>query len=106
VFEVSKQALQVCAQVSKSSWRKYLTHLAEFIRKEWTVGIPLGEFTNYHEPLDLRKVQGRYSDVFPKGSKLRRGGAIDQDPEGHWIHTHIVDRGFVSQSSKLFQQES
>jgi hypothetical protein len=38
-------------------------------------------------------VQGRYDDVFPKGSKLRRGGAIDQDHEGRWIHMHIVDRG-------------
>jgi hypothetical protein len=64
-----------------------------------------GEFANHRKPLDLGKVQGRYDDVFPKGSKLRRGGAIDQDHEGRWIHTYIVDRGFVSRSSKLLQQE-
>jgi hypothetical protein len=39
-----------------------------------------------------------------KGLKLRRGRAVDQDHEGRWIHTHIVDRGFVSRSSKLLQQ--
>jgi hypothetical protein len=95
VFEVFKQALQVCTQVNKSSWRKYLIHFAEFIRKERTVEIPQGEFANHRKPLDLGKVQGRYDDVFPKGSKLRRGGAIDQDHEGRWIHMYIVYRGFV-----------
>jgi hypothetical protein len=96
VFEVSKQALQVCTQVKKSSWRKYLTHLTQFIRKERTVGIPLGEFANHRELLDLGKVQGRYDDIFPKGSKLRRGGAVDQDRKGRYIHTHIMDWGFMS----------
>jgi hypothetical protein len=40
-----------------------------------------------------------------KGLKLRRGGAVDQDYEGRWIHTHIVDQGFASRSSKLLQRE-
>jgi hypothetical protein len=61
---------------------------------------------NHRKPLDLGKEQGRYGDVFPKGSKLRRGKAIDQDHEGHWIHTHIVDRGFASRSFKILHQES
>jgi nitrate reductase assembly molybdenum cofactor insertion protein NarJ len=77
VFEVFKQALQVCTQVNKSSWRECLIHFTEFIRENGRSRIPLGEFTNHHESLDLAKVQGRYNDTFPKCSKFRRGGAID-----------------------------
>jgi hypothetical protein len=61
---------------------------------------------NHRKTLDLGKVQGRYGDVIPKGSKLRRGGAVDQDHEGHWIHMHIVDRGFASRSFKIMDHES
>jgi hypothetical protein len=61
---------------------------------------------NHRKTLDLGKVQGRYGDVIPKGSKLRRGGAVDQDHEGRWIHMHIVDRGFASRSFKIMDHES
>jgi hypothetical protein len=54
-----------------------------------------GDFAKFHGPSDLGEVQGRYSDVFPKGSKLRRGRAIDQDHKDRGIYTYIVYRGFV-----------
>jgi hypothetical protein len=61
------------AQVNKSSWRKYLIHFAEFIRKERTVGIPRGEFANHRKPLDLGKVQGRYDECIPKRFQAQEG---------------------------------
>jgi hypothetical protein len=104
VVGVFKQALQGCVQVNKSSWRKYLIEFVEFIREEWTVGIPRGDFATSHESSDLGNMQGSYDDVFPKGLKLRRGGAIDQDHKGRWIHTCIVGRGFIGRTSKILQQ--
>jgi hypothetical protein len=32
---------------------------------------------NFREPLDCEKEQGRYGEVFPEGSKLRRDRTID-----------------------------
>jgi hypothetical protein len=66
VVGVFKQALQGCAQVNKSSWRKYLIHFAEFIRKERMVGIPRGEFANHRKPLDLGKGAGKIQRCIPK----------------------------------------
>jgi hypothetical protein len=90
VVGVFKPTLQGCVQVKKSSWRKYLIKFAEFIREERTIGILRGGFATSREPSYLGKVQGRYNNVFPRGSKLRRGRAVDQDHEGRWIHKHIM----------------
>jgi hypothetical protein len=45
-------------------------------------------------------VQGRYDDVFPKGSKLRRGRTVDQGHEDCWIDSNIVCRDFVSRRAE------
>jgi hypothetical protein len=69
----------VCAE----SKRLQCLDVLKGCRKECVQGdILRGEFVNHRKPLDPRKVQGRYGDVFPKGSKLRRGRAVDQDHEG------------------------
>jgi hypothetical protein len=73
----SSGCCKFASEVNKSSWRKCLFHSAGFIRKEQMVGILRGEFVNHRKPLDLGKAQGRYGSVFPRGSKLRRGGAFD-----------------------------
>jgi hypothetical protein len=41
----------------------------------------------FRGPLDLERVQGRYADVFSKGSKLRRGRTVDLSHEDHRIYT-------------------
>jgi hypothetical protein len=46
--------------------------------KSRTIEILQGEFANHHEPLDLGELQGRYGDVFPKDSKLRRAFPLIQ----------------------------
>jgi hypothetical protein len=53
---------------------------------------------NFREPLDLTEEQGRYDEVFPKGSKLRRGRTIDPSHKGRWIYTWIPYRGFMGGS--------
>jgi hypothetical protein len=58
--------------------RSTLISCAEILRgKERTVEILRGEFKNFHEPSDLLEKQGRYGEVFLKGSKLRRGRTVD-----------------------------
>jgi hypothetical protein len=75
-------------------------------RKERTVEILRGDFANHREPLDLAEVQGGYGEYFSsKGSKLRRGRAIDPTTRTVGSTRDIVYRGFVSRSSKLLQQE-
>jgi hypothetical protein len=105
VLEVFKKALQVFTKGEQVP-QKEQYHFVEVTGKKWTVKIPPTEFTNNCKTLDLGKEQGRYDNVFPKGSKLRRGRVVDQDHDGRWIHTHIMDRGFASQSFKILHQES
>jgi hypothetical protein len=49
---------------------------------------------NFREPSDLTEEQGRYGEVFPKGSKLRRGRTVDPSHKGRWIYTWISISGF------------
>jgi len=56
-------------------------------KEERTVGIFRGGFTTSREPLDLTEVQGRYGEVFPNSSKLRRNRTIDLSHKDHWIYT-------------------
>ena len=65
------------------------------IGKKRTVDIPLGEFMKIHGLLDIAEVKGRYDIIFFRGSKLRRGRAVDSSHEGCWIYTYIVYRGFI-----------
>jgi hypothetical protein len=55
----------------------------------------LRRFANFREPLDLTEEQGRYGEVFPKGSKLRRGRTVDPSHKDRRIYTWIPYRGFV-----------
>jgi hypothetical protein len=54
---------------------------------------------NLREPLDLAEVQGRYDEVFPKGSKLRRARTVDPSHEDHWIYAWIRISGFPGLNS-------
>jgi hypothetical protein len=92
-LEVFKKASQVCTQVDEFHGGT-LSHFAEFIKEERTVGILRGEFAKSREPLDLTEVQGRYNRVFPRGSKLRRGRAVDPSHKGRWIYTWNRVSGF------------
>jgi hypothetical protein len=44
-------------------------------------------------------------DYEGENGRSKSTGEILRSFEGRWIHTHIVNRGFVSRSLKLLQQE-
>jgi hypothetical protein len=79
-------------------WRGTLSRFAGFIRKK-TVGILRGEFATSRESLDLGEVQGRYGNVFPKGSKLRRGRAVDPSQPGPLDYSRNRLSGFREEES-------
>jgi hypothetical protein len=98
-LEVFKQVSQVCMQVDEFHGGT-LSHFAEFIKEERTVGILRGEFATSREPLDLTEVQGRYNEGIPKGSKLRRGRAIDPSHKDRRIYTWNRVSGFRGLKSR------
>jgi hypothetical protein len=73
-----------------------LGHSQESPSKEQMDEILRGDFANLREPLDLAEVQGRYDIIFSRGSKFRRGRAVDPSHKGRWIYTYIMYRGFVN----------
>jgi hypothetical protein len=54
------------------------------------------------EPLDLTEVQGRYNNIFSKGSKLRRGRTVDLSHEDHQIYTWNHASGFCRFKSRNY----
>jgi hypothetical protein len=59
-----------------------LGHFAEISsRKERTVGILRGEFTNFREPLDLTEEQGRYGE-YSQRFKAQEGQDRRSEPQG------------------------
>jgi hypothetical protein len=98
-LEVSRGvvSLRASGRVSKE---EHLIISQEPLEKEWMVVILRGESANLHESVDLVDVQGRYDNVFPKGSKIRRRRTVDQGHEDCWIDSNIVCHDFMSRRAK------
>jgi hypothetical protein len=83
-LKACKKASQVVHRWT-SLWRNTWSFVG--IPKEGrTVGILQGGFMTSRGPLDLTEVQGRYSGVLSRGSKLRRGRTIDPSHKDHRIY--------------------
>jgi hypothetical protein len=63
--------------------------------EERMVGILQGGFAMFHGPLDLKKVQGRYDDVFLEGLKLRRVEPLIRTTRAVGSTRGFAYRGFV-----------
>jgi hypothetical protein len=72
---------------------EYLVHFAEIIRKDRRSEFSEESSRYFRGLLDLAEEQGRYGEVFSKGSKLRRGRTIDPSHKGRWIYTWISISG-------------
>jgi hypothetical protein len=63
--------------------------LVEIVKEEWMDGVLEGESANLRESLNLTEVQGRYDEVFSRGSILRRDRTADPSHEDRLIYVWI-----------------
>jgi hypothetical protein len=70
------------------------------------VSILIGGFTAFRGPLYLKRVQGRYNNVFSKGPKLRRGRTIDPSHEDRRIYTWNRASGFRGLKSRDYSSRN